>query len=285
MSEKIKQVRFENLEVFADELKKKYAKKTELSAVSSRVTALESVGAQANVLEGVKVNGTALAIAEKMVDILFATGETNGTLKVNDVEISIAGLAAMAFKANVSQADLDTALAEAITAKANSADVYSKAEVDGKISSVYKPGGSVAFADLPAADETHLGLVYNVTTKFTTTESFLEGAGGKHPAGTNVVVIKSGEDYKYDVLAGFVDLSGYVEKAEGQRLMTDAEGIKLGGIAEGATKVEASTTNGNIKVNGAEQKVYELPSTVLHSTDFEVVTEAEVRALFNETAE
>lgn len=283
MSEKIKQVRFENLEVFADELKKKYAKKTELSAVSSRVTALEIVGAQANVLEGVKVNGTALAIAEKMVDILFATGETNGTLKVNDVEISIAGLAAMAFKANVSQADLDTALAEAITAKANSADVYSKAEVDGKISSVYKPGGSVAFADLPAADEAHLGLVYNVTTKFTTTESFLEGAGGKHPAGTNVVVIKSGEDYKYDVLSGFVDLSGYVEKAEGQRLMTDAEGVKLGGIAEGATKVEASTTNGNIKVNGAEQKVYELPNTVLHSTDFEAVTEAEIRALLDDT--
>lgn len=285
MSEKIKQVRFENLEVFADELKKKYAKKTDVTAVSDRVTALENVGAQANVLEGVKVNGTALAIAEKMVDILFATGETNGTLKVNGTEISIAGLAALAFKANVSQADLDTALAEVITAKANSADVYSKAEVDGKISSVYKPGGSVAFANLPTADEAHLGLVYNVTDKFTTTDAFIEGAGGKHTAGTNVVVVKSGEDYKYDVLAGFVDLSGYVEKAEGQRLMTDAEGVKLGGIAEGATKVEASTTNGNIKVNGAEQKVYELPSTVLHSTDFEVVTEAEVRALFNETAE
>ena len=287
MSEKIKQVRFENLEVFADELKKKYSKKTDLTAVSDRVTALEDVGAQANVLEGVKINGTALAIAEKMVDILFATGETNGTIKVNGTEISIAGLAAMAYKANVSQADLDTALAAAITAKANSADVYTKAEVDGKISSVYRPGGSVAFADLPTADAAHLGMVYNVTNKFTTTDAFLEGAGGKHPAGTNVVIaaVTDGETtgYKYDVLAGFVDLSGYVEKVDGQRLMTDEEGVKLTGIAEGATKVEASETNGNIKVNGAEQKVYELPSTVLHSTDFEVVTEAEVRALLDDS--
>lgn len=46
-------------------------------------------------------------------------------------------------------------------------------------------------------------------SKFTTTDSFLEGAGAKHPAGTNVVVVKSGEEFKYDVLAGFVDLSGY----------------------------------------------------------------------------
>lgn len=31
-------------------------------------------------LVGVKVNGAALSIAEKMVDILIATGTTNGTL-------------------------------------------------------------------------------------------------------------------------------------------------------------------------------------------------------------
>lgn len=182
------------------------------------------------------------------------------------------------------KADL-TALSAAVAAKANSADVYTKTEIDGKISSVYKPGGSVAFADLPAADEAHLGLVYNVTDKFTATDAFLEGAGGKHPAGTNVVIVKSGEDYKYDVLAGFVDLSGYVEKKDGERLMTDAEGVKLEGVAEGATKVEASTTNGNIKINGAEQKVYELPATVLHDSDFEAVTEAEIIALFADDAE
>lgn len=281
----MKHINYGNMQTFSEQLKLKYATKRELDSLKEKVEVLVTAGGEPNVLEGVKVNGTAVSIAEKMVDILFATGETNGTVKVNGEEISVAGLAAMAYKANVSQADLDEALAAAITAKANSADVYSKAEIDGKISSVYKPGGSVAFAALPTADEEHLGLVYNVTDKFTATADFLEGAGGKHPAGTNVVIVKSGDEYKYDVLSGFVDLSGYVEKADGQRLMTEEEGIKLGGIAGGATKVEASETNGNIKVNGVETTVYTLPDTVVHSSDFETVTEDEIVALLADDEE
>ena len=41
----------------------------------------------------------------------------------------------------------------------------------------------------------------------------------------------------------------------------DAAAEKLAGIAEGATKVEASETNGNIKINGVETKVYTHPAT------------------------
>ena len=278
----VKNISYENLSTFAAQMKAKYAKAADLASTTSRIKALEDAGVQANVLEGVKVNGTALAIAEKMVDILFTTGTTNGTVKMNGVEVSVA-----------SQADLDEALAAVITAKANSTDVYTKTEIDGKISSVYKPGGSVAFASLPTADEAHLGMVYNVTDKFTATADFVEGAGGKHTAGTNVVVVKSGDEYKYDVLAGFVDLSEYaktadvVAKEEGKGLSTNDytndDKAKLGGIAEGATKVEASETNGNIKVNGSETPVYVLPDTVLHQSDFEPVTEAEILALFEET--
>ena len=80
------------------------------------------------------------------------------------------------------------------------------AAINAKVSSTYKAGGSVAFADLPELTEANLGLVVNVTGKFTTTDSFLDGSGAQYPAGTNVVVVKSGEEYKYDVLAGFVDL-------------------------------------------------------------------------------
>ena len=76
------------------------------------------------------------------------------------------------------------------------------AAISAKVSSTYRAGGSVAFDALPELTETNLGIVVNVT------ESFLEGAGARHPAGTNVVVAQSGEEYKYDVLAGFVDLSG-----------------------------------------------------------------------------
>jgi len=112
-----------NLGTFSDELKKKYATLTALTALQAKVTALEEADGEPNVLEGVKVNGTALTIAEKMVDILVATGTTDGTIKVNNAEVAVAGLQALAYKANVSEAELDTALAAVIAAKAEASDV------------------------------------------------------------------------------------------------------------------------------------------------------------------
>ena len=85
-----------------------------------------------------------------------------------------------------------------------------KSAIDAAVSSAYKAAGSVAFASLPALSSANEGKVYNVTDAFTTTADFVEGAGKSYPAGTNVVIVNtSGTTYKYDVLAGFVDLSGY----------------------------------------------------------------------------
>ena len=210
-------------------------------AQNKRIKALEDVGAQANVLEGVKVNGVALAIAEKMVDILVATGSKNGSISVAGTDVAIKGLAALAYKAKISQSDLDDALAAVLAAKADKAttlggygitDAYTKDEINAKISAVYKPAGSVAFAALPALAEDVLGNVYNVTDAFTTTANFVEGAGNKYPKGTNVVVVKVG-------------LSGYVEKEAGKGLsandFTDELKAKLDAIAEGANKYEHPT--------------------------------------------
>ena len=93
-------------------------------------------------------------------------------------------------------------------------------EVDEKISSAisstYKAGGSVESIDDITADAEHAGYVYDVTTAFTTTEAFVEGAGHEYPAGTNVAVIEvPGEPvtYKLDTMSGFVDLSNYVEES------------------------------------------------------------------------
>lgn len=233
-----------------DDLKALGTKQKEVSdALADRVKTLENVGSQANVLEGVKVNGTALSIANKMVDILISTGSKNGSISVNGADVAIKGLAYLAFKAKVSQSDLDEALAAILEGKADKAttldgygitDAYTKDEINAKISAVYKPAGSVAFAALPALAEDVLGNVYNVTDAFTTTTNFVEGAGSKYPKDTNVVVVKVGDAYKYDVLAGFVDLSGYVEKEAGKGLsdenFTAALKDKLDGIAAGANK-------------------------------------------------
>ena len=178
------------------------------------------------------------------------------------------------------QGDITT-INSTLADKANSADVYTKQQTDDKISaaisSVYKPAGSTTFAALPAPAANVLGNVYNVTDAFTTTEQFVEGAGKSYPAGTNVAVVLVGEDYKYDVLSGMVDLSNYsttdeiaqtyatktevttglsgkVDKVEGSRLMTDAEGTKLAGIEDGAQVNNiTSVASGELAINEAKE--------------------------------
>lgn len=54
----------------------------------------------------------------------------------------------------------------------------------------YIAKGSKAFAELPSTRTADMvGFVYNVTNDFTTTADFIEGAGKKYPAGTNVVIV------------------------------------------------------------------------------------------------
>lgn len=72
------------------------------------------------------------------------------------------------------------------------------------------PRGSSTFANLPTTlTAAMLGYAYNVSEDFTTTALFVEGAGKKYSAGTNVVVIDNGDgttpDYKFDVYGNFID--------------------------------------------------------------------------------
>lgn len=108
----------------------------------------------------------------------------------------------------------------AVGTKANSADVYKKTEtytrteIDGKLSSVYKPAGAVEFASLPTPSASNLGNVYSMLDAFTTDERFIASEPTPYPIGTNVVVIQVEAAYYFDILAGFVDLSGYVKTTD-----------------------------------------------------------------------
>lgn len=91
------------------------------------------------------------------------------------------------------------------------------ADIDSKVSTLYKPQGSIVGTGLVQSllDQSEVGWVYNVTDAFTTTNLFVEGAGKKYPAGTNVVVITQGSGSsatkKFDALAGFVDIPNAYE--------------------------------------------------------------------------
>ena len=84
------------------------------------------------------------------------------------------------------------------------------------VSTVYTPKGSLT--DISTIDTVSttgkVGDVYNISSAFVTTESFIEGAGKSYPAGTNIVLVEVEDAKKWDVLAGSVDLSGYVKASE-----------------------------------------------------------------------
>jgi hypothetical protein len=149
---------------------------------------LENVeaNAQENVIETIKINGTAVTVSQKSVNLLVYSR--------TEAEATFLQAADIADKADIS-------------------DVYTKDEVDAKMTSAYTPKGSVAFANLPALSAANLNCVYNVTDSFTTTSSFVEGAGKSYPAGTQVAIVNTGTAsspvYKYDAFSGFVDLSSY----------------------------------------------------------------------------
>ena len=143
-----------------------------------------AAGAQANVVETIKVNNVALTPTEKAVNIPVPTDNSqigNG-------------------------AGYQTA------SQVNAA-------IDSKMQSTIKPKGGILFANLPTPASTNEGWMWNMEDSFTIDNRFKDYESGKtktYPKGTNVYVIEdtpaSGSTpavYKFDVYQGFIDLSNY----------------------------------------------------------------------------
>lgn len=75
------------------------------------------------------------------------------------------------------------------------------------------------------------------------------------------------------------DLEGKLAVRKGAAVGVMRYGKIYGRVAEGATKVEASETNGNVKVNGDEVTVYTEPTDVVHGA---IATDNEVTEMLNE---
>lgn len=88
--------------------------------------------------------------------------------------------------------------------------------ISAAVSTVYTPKGSIqTLEELNTKVNTgKVGDVWNMSAEFTTDAGFVEGPGKKYPAGTNVVLVDVSGLKKWDVLAGSVDLSGYLEAAD-----------------------------------------------------------------------
>lgn len=210
--------------------------KTEIDAVESKS------------LVGIKVNGTALAIADKMVDILIGTGATNGTLSVNGANVAVKGLAALAYKAQVSESDLDAALTAVLAAKAAKADVDTLIGTD-----TGKSVRTIANEELAAQ---------------------LIPEGAQESLDTLTEIARWIQDHPDDAAAmntAIAKLNGIVAGIGGEDDDYATVMAAIEGKIAGATKVEASEINGNIKIGGEETTVYTHPTTTAVAAGFKKV--------------
>lgn len=281
-----------------------YAQSSPVAYVGQIVTVVnESEGAvEAYMIQNAAGNLVKLAATTASGDLTEDVLELQG-----QVTELLAAVGAKGAESTITATDLWAAIEE-IKAAYEAADLaintdldtnyYDKtateAKIDEKIataiSTTYKAAGSVEFAALPALAETEEGKVYNVLDAFTTTEDFVEGAGSKYPVGTNVVCVNVGDGvYKWDVLAGFVDLSAYeqtsvvdeklnnkVDKVPGSSLVEDTLIDKLRNLD---TSLEAKVD----KVEGSSlvedtliEKLRGLADIKSTSAEFAVTPEGEL---------
>ena len=340
------------LKALAQKVQSSYALQKDLVALSERVDDLVTAGGEPNKLEGIKVNGTLLTLVDKIADILIKESTVNGNISVNNIDVPIHGLAALAYKSEVGEDDLAAALKAVIDSKAKQADLdvltgngegsinkkidaainkFATDVTDDHVVNSYKelidwvathgPEATQMAGDISANKtaianlKTLVGTLPEGATSTTVVAYIAEAINalsiGDYAKTTEVTAaintalaayaktsdVNTSLSKKADKVANAtnghfagLDANGnltdsgkaagdFVAAEAGKRLMTNAEGTKLGGIAENATKVEASAANGKVKINGTEVTVYTEPADVVHGA---IATDTEVTEMLNE---
>lgn len=202
-------------------------------AQAEKLTGIEA-GAQVNVIESVSVNGVALEVTAKGVNIVVPTGALSG-------------------KDKVAEADLADELKEKVNAAAEGNHSHSnKAVLDGVTAEKVTAwdGAASAAATLVGTD----------TGKSARTIANEELAKQLIPE-----TAKESMDTLAEIAAWIQAHPDDAAAINSELTAVKNRVLTLENV--GATKVEESETNGNVKVNGAEVEVYTLPDTVLDSND------------------
>lgn len=126
--------------------------------------------------------------------------------------------------------------------------------LQGKVSSIYTPKGSKAFAELPT-EGNNIGDVYNITDAFT-----LDGK--PYPAGTNVAWTGTA----WDALGGWVDFSNYYTKEETAGVVNTAldtfKNKYINGIQNQLNTVESTANSASNMATANRGRLDSLEATV-----------------------
>lgn len=262
------------LKSLAEKIKTDYATKTSVSNLEARINDIVATGGEPNVINKIKVNGTEQAIAEdKSVDIKLpgysiAKDSDSGEFAAiyhltKDGENVGAAI-------NIPK-DMVVSAGEVVT---NPDDTHQGTFIKLILQNVAEPlfinvGDLIEYVTSGSAEGDMVYVtVDEVTHKVAATI-------------TDGTITKVKLDAT--VQATLDEVTNKVDKVAGKQLSTEdyttEEKEKLAGIAVGATKVEASTTNGNVKIGGVETVVYTEPIDVVHGA---VASDEEVNEMLNE---
>lgn len=202
-------------------------------AQAEKLTGIEA-GAQVNVIESVSVNGVALEVTEKGVNIIVPTG-------------------ALASKDKVAEADLSDELKEKVNSAAEGNHSHSNKTVLDGITAEKVTGwdDAVTAATTLVGDDT--------------------GKSARTIAGEELAKQLIPETAK-ESMNTLEEIAAWIQAHpdDAATINTELTAVKNRVTAletVDATKVEESETNGNIKIDGVETEVYTLPETVLDSAD------------------
>lgn len=163
---------------------------------------------------------------------------------------TLLGLQAMAYKTEVAESDLNTNLA----AKINDAYADAHTHANHALLDTYTQTNA-ALADAVAKKHEHANA--------DELAKIVAGDKAKWDAVADDYLTSADKVYLTQEINKKVNKTDY--EADKATFATKTEIAKLAGVSEGATKTEASETNGYIKIDGVETLVYEHPQT--HSID------------------
>lgn len=261
------------------------AKESELNAKASEtaVTASEAVvtAAEANVValeatvKGYKDSVTASEINAK-------TSEQNALDYSIDANLSKASAQRSEANALTSEQNAQTSETNALASEQN-AEAYAKTsesyaiggtgtragedtdnakhymeqcqQIAGGMQGGFLPMGTISFAQLPTSNIGQ-GWMYNIVDEFTSDSRFMDGAGKKYAAGSNVYYTASG---KWDVLSGAIPT---INGKNGNVITLGADDIAMTNYAKASTASDVQPTDSILEAIGkVEKKADDLDST------------------------
>lgn len=280
-----KTARIADLSILAETIINKYPTKTtvnsQINATNQRVAALEDIDQQNNVIETVKVNGTALTVdGNKAVDVIVPQNTsdlTNDSDYQNGSQVSqsittvtdplaervttLEGSSVQTVKVNgealaLTDNAVDVTVPTKVSELTNDADYQNATQVQTTVDTAIAKSGHASYTKVdavPSVDEAQENILYLVMN--TTTNHYDIYAKIANDSGYEMVLLDDTT----------VDLTNYVTKEDGKALssndFTDNYKTKLDGIAAGA---QVNTITG---IKGSAETAYRTGNVSISPSD------------------